>query len=198
MNPYLAVTLVMCGVIFLSLAATAYMAVYFTRRAKSDLEQALSPLAAAIDGEANVDDAEIEGRYNGKLAFGRMAHADGGPVRVFQTELIDGAGGGQWHYVAYPATGTTVFRPEGSPMLHDLAPLLRDDLAMDVGVRADWFQLDYSPSGGYVRLSVPMATRKDIPGVGAFRRQLEMLDQLSDRNRRLQERMILEGADAGE
>lgn len=198
MNPYLAITLVMCGVIFLSLAATAYMAVYFTRRAKVDLEQMLLPLAGVIDGEANVDDAVVEGRRNGKLAFGRMAHADGGPVRVFQTELIDAAGGERWLYVEYPAQGTTVLRPEGSPLREELLPLLQDNLATKLGVQEGWFQLDYSPTGGYVRLSVPMSTRRDIPGEDVFRRQLDVLDRLSDANRRLQERLASQGTDASE
>ncbi len=186
MNPYVAVTLVMCGVVFLALAATAYMAVYFTRRAKADLHGALAPLAAALDGEANIEEAEVTGRYGGKLAFGRMAHAEGGPVRVFQTEVIDGAGGEKWLYVAYPARGTTEFRPEGSPMLPRLQTLSRDDLAMTLGVSSEWFQLDYSPEGGYVRLTMPMSTRKDIPNEGDFRRQLALLDELSDENRVMQ------------
>lgn len=198
MNPYLAVSLVMCGVIVLSLAATAYMAVYFTRRARADLDLALTPLAGVVDGTTNVEDALVEGRFNRKLAFGRMAHAEGGPVRVFQTELIDAAGGEKWLFVAYPEKGTTEFRPRESPMFHDLPELQRKDLAAALGVEAEWFQLDYSPEGGYVRLSVPMATRKDIPGDDAFRRQLGVLDTLSTENRRLQERTTAKGSGAGE
>ncbi len=191
-NPYVAVTLVMCGVIFLALAATAYMAVYFTRKAKADLEQALTPLAAVLDGEADIEEAQVQGRYAGKLAFGRMAHAEGGPVRVFQTEVIDAAGGEKWLYVAYPARGTTEFRPEGSPMFQRLGPLGRADLAMSLGVSSEWFQLDYSPEGGYVRLTMPMSTRKDIPPENDFRRQLTVLDELSDQNRTIQEGLTSE------
>lgn len=190
MNPYVAVTLVMCGVIFVALAATAYMAVYFTRKAKADLQQALTPLATVLDGTANVEEAQVEGRYAGKLAFGRMAHAEGGPVRVFQVELIDAAGGEKWLYVAYPAKGTTEFRPDGSLMYDALEELHRGDLAAALAVGSDWFQLDYSPEGGYVRLSMPMSTRKDIPSGDDFRRQLAVLDKLSDENRTLQESTI--------
>ena len=193
MNPYLSFTLVMCGVVFLALAATAYMAVYFTRRAKADLEQALTPLAAVLDGEADIEEAQVEGRFAGKLAFGRMAHAEGGPVRVFQVELIDAAGGDAWLYVAWPGKGTTEFRPEGSAMFQMLEVLHRDGLATALGVASEWFQLDYSPEGGYVRLTMPMSTRKDIPVEDAFRRQLDVLDHLSDENRAMQERQI-EGA----
>ncbi len=192
MNPYVAVTLVMCGVIFLSLAATAYMAVYFTRKAKADLEQALAPLAGILDGKADIENAQVEGRYAGKLAFGRMAHAEGGPVRVFQTELIDAAGGDTWLYVSYPTRATTEFRPEGSPMFQELGALNRTELADDLGVTSDWFQLDYSPEGGYVRLTMPMSTRKDIPTGDVFRRQLALLDELSDENRAMQEDILAE------
>jgi hypothetical protein len=187
-NPYLAVTLVMCGVIFLALAATAYMAVYFTRKAKADLAAALAPLAASIEGEADIEEATIEGRYNGKLTLARMAHAEGGPVRVFQIDVIDSAGGEKWLFVAYPAKGTTEFRPEGSQMIAQLPTLQAPDLADRLGVHSDWYQLDYSPEGGHVRLTTPMSTRKDIPPVDIFARQLEVLDGLSDENRAMQER----------
>ncbi len=190
MNPYVAVTLVMCGMIFLALAATAYMAVYFTRKAKADLERALTPLAGIVDGKADVENAQVEGRFSGKLAFGRMAHAEGGPVRVFQTELIDAAGGEKWLYVAYPARGTTEFRPEGSPMFQTLGVLNRSDLATALAVKSEWFQLDYSPEGGYVRLTMPMSTRKDIPPADEFRGQLAVLNDLSDENRAMQEGTI--------
>lgn len=188
MNPYVAVALVMCGVIFLALAATAYMAVYFTRRAKADLELALTPLAEVLDGKADVEVATVEGRFNGKLALGRMAHAEGGPVRVFQTEVIDAAGGDKWLYVAYPQKGATEFRPEGAPVFQHLPTLQRSDLAAALAVRSEWFQLDYSPEGGYVRLTTPMVTRKDIPSETAFRQQLALLDGLSNENRAFQER----------
>jgi len=182
----------MCGVIFLALAATAYMAVYFTRKAKADLQQALTPLAEALGGEADVEEALVEGCYAGKLAFGRMARAEGGPVRVFQVELIDAAGGQKWLYVAYPEKGSTEFRPEGSPMYEKLGELHRGDLAMALAVRSDWFQLDYSPEGGYVRLTMPMSTRKDIPSGEDFGCQLAMLDKLSDENRVMQEGVMSE------
>lgn len=190
MNPYLQVALVMCGVIFIALAATAYMAVYFTRRDRADLEAAMTPLAALLDGETDLDEARVTGRYRGKLAFGRMAHAEGGPVRVFQTEVIDSAGGESWRYVAYPRNGTVEFRPTDSPMVDALPTLRRPDLATALGITADWFQLEYSAEGGYVRLSTPMSTRKDIPVAEVFRGQLDVLDALSDENRALQEREV--------
>ena len=187
MNPYLAVTLVMCGVIFIALAATAYMAVFFTRRAKADLLAALTPLASMLGSEPDLEQAEVTGRYRGKLAFGRMAHAEGGPVRVFQVELIDASGGEGWLLVQYPKKGTTEVRPPDSPVAAKIPDLHRPSLASDFAVHADWFQVDYSPEAGHVRLTTPMDTRKDIPNLENFQRQLELLDRISDRNRELQE-----------
>ncbi len=186
-NPYVAFALVMCGVVLIALVATAYMAVYFTRRAKADLTAALTPLAGLLEnGAANIEDAEVTGRYHQKLSFGRMANAEGGPVRVFQTEMIDACGGESWMQVAYPAKGTIDHRPEQSGVIPHLIQLNREDLPEVLGVSADWYQLEYSADGGYVRLTVPMATRKDIPTPANFNRQLEALDTLSDENRAVQ------------
>ena len=187
MNPYLAVTLVMCGVIFIALAATAYMAVFFTRRAKADLLAALTPLATLLGSEPDVEQAEVSGRYRGKLAFGRMANAEGGPVRVFQVEVIDAAGGDGWLYVQYPKKGAPEVRPPDSPVAAKIPDLHMPSLASDLAVHSDWFQLDYSPEAGHVRLTTPMDTRKDIPTLESFQRQLDILDRISNRNRELQE-----------
>lgn len=183
MNPYVTVTLVMCGVIFLALAATAYMAVYFTRRAKSDLDAALLPLAAVVEGEHDVEEARVTGRYRDKLAFGQVTNAEGSLVRVFQTELIDAAGGEKWFYVRYPRKDITEYRPENGEVFAHLTELARTDLAQSTGVETDWFQIDYSPEGGHIRFTVPMGTRKDIPSAENFAEQLALLDTLSDQNR---------------
>lgn len=177
----------MCAVIFIALFATAYMAMYFTRRAKADLEAALIPLAEVLGGTQSIEEAHATGRYEGKLAFGRMANAEGGPVRVFQTEVIDAAGGESWLYVRYPAKGVVEFRPENSPLQPHLPELAAADLPQVLGANTDWIQIEYSAEGGHVRLTVPMATRKDIPTAEIFRRQLAWLDHLSDHNRALQE-----------
>ena len=57
----------MCLVILIALFGTGYLAVYFTRRAKADLERLLVPLAASIDGESDIDEAEVKGRFNGTI-----------------------------------------------------------------------------------------------------------------------------------
>jgi hypothetical protein len=163
------------------------MAVYFTRRAKADLEAALTPLAAALDGELDLEGAQVTGRYNRKLAFGRMTNAEGGPVRVFQTDIIDAAGGESWLVVTYPRKGQTEIRPEASTIVPVLEELHRADLVQQLGISGDWMQLEYSPEGGYVRLTVPMSTRKDIPSVETFQRQLQVLDAISDQNRAIQQ-----------
>lgn len=187
MNPYLTVTLVMCGVIFIALAGTAYLAVYFTRRAKADLAAALSPLAEVLNGTSDPEEAVVTGRYNGKLAFGRVANAEGSLVRVFETEVIDSAGGEKWLFVRYPRKDVTEYRPEDGAMFSSLPALQRPNLAQSLGIATEWLQLDYSPEKGHVRLTVPMGSRKDIPTADAFIHQLNLLDSLSDENRAWQE-----------
>ena len=72
MNPYLATAIAMCAIVLISLAGTAYLAMVFNRKAKVDLQERLGPLAQAIDGAVDVEDAKVEGRYRGQIAIGRM------------------------------------------------------------------------------------------------------------------------------
>ena len=54
MNPYLSFSIAMCAVGFVALAGTAYLASYFNRRSKNDIELALRPLADFVDGDVDV------------------------------------------------------------------------------------------------------------------------------------------------
>jgi len=87
-NPYLATAIAMCVIVLLSLAGTAYLAAVFNRRAKSDMQARLDPLAAAIDGVVDVEEARVEGRFHGQIAIGRVANAPGGFGRLFHVELV--------------------------------------------------------------------------------------------------------------
>lgn len=183
----------MCAVIFISLALTAYLAVYFNRRAKADLQAALEPLAGRIDGTVDIENAQVTGRYDRKLVIGRMTHADGGPVRVFQIDVIDSAGGTAWVYVSLgPKKDGT--RRSGSfesvnADLESSLPLLgAPELPALLGADDEWFQVEYSPEGGYMRMTRPMGTRKDLPDADAFATQLDWLSRLADQNRAVQER----------
>jgi hypothetical protein len=82
MSPYVTFALAMCAIVFLALAGTAYMAVYFNRRAKADLQAALAPLADVIAGEIDLDEASVTGRYRGQIAQGLVATLPGGMGRV--------------------------------------------------------------------------------------------------------------------
>ncbi len=193
-NPYLSAGLAMCAVIFVSLALTAYLAVYFNRRAKSDLQAALHPLAERVDGTVDLDNAQVTGRYQRKLVIGRMAHADGGPVRVFQIDVIDSAGGIGWVFVSLApkkdGTGrTSNFESEKPELGFELPLLATPELPALLGARDEWFQLEYSPEAGHVRATRPMGTRKDLPDAEAFAAQLDWLSRLGDQNRALQERL---------
>lgn len=178
----------MCGVIVISLGLTAYLAVYFTRRAKVDLEAALTPLAAVIEGTLDLENAVVKGQFRNQLAFGRMTNAEGGPVRVFQVDLVDPAGGESWLFALIrPRTADGEWEqriePEGTDLLSRFPPLRGENRSPVLMSDVNWAQVAYSSEGGYVRITRPMQTRKDIPGVASFVAQLEYADELAALNR---------------
>jgi hypothetical protein len=189
-NPYLATAIAMCVIVLLSLAATAYLAIYFNRRAKEDLALRLEPLAQAIEGQTNLDDARVDGRFNGQIAIARLANAPGGFGRLFHVELVDSAGGQAWEWSSLPDKKhpTPVRSFEGDAVLRDwlgvdfdeAATVVRDDLHQRFGFA-------YDPAAGMVRLTREMRTRLDIPDVETFMRQLATLERMGEANRRAQD-----------
>ena len=191
MNPYLATTIAMCVIVLLSLAGTAYLAAVFNRRAKADLQTRLEPLAAAIDGVADVEEARVEGRFQGQIAIGRVANAPGGFGRLFHVELVDSAGGVPWEWSSLPdKKGSGLTRTfEGNPAVkerllswidfEEAATVVPDD-------RAQRFGFLYDPAAGMIRLTREMRTRLDIPDAEMFIRQLEALQRMGEANRHAQ------------
>jgi hypothetical protein len=183
----------MCSIIIIALIGTSYLAVYFTRRARADLERILVPLAEMIDGNVDLDEAEIKGHWQGNLVMGRMANAAAGTVRLFQIDMIDAAGGEGWNYVysrprkdrPEPEIEFISDRPEIRAELSSLeesrlAPLQPND--------RDWMQLEYNPEAGHIRLARPMKGRTEIPSPERFRDDLDYLVALCAENREFQER----------
>ena len=178
----------MCVIVLLSLAGTAYLAAMFNRRAKSDLQARLEPLAAAIDGAADVEEARVEGRFRGQIAIGRVANAPGGFGRLFHVELVDSAGGESWEWSSLPdKKGPGLTRTfEGDPGVkerllsridfEEMATVVPDD-------RAQRFGFLYDPAAGMIRLTREMRTRLDIPDAETFTRQLETLQRIGEANR---------------
>ena len=197
LNPYLAAGLAMCAVLLIALALTAYMAVYFNRRSKADLEAALRPLADLVDdGTLDLEAATVQGRFNRRLVIAKVTTAEGGPVRVFRTDIVDPAGGAKWLLVSLPPKKGQTDRTEefeaNDPALRARLELpVAADLAQVVEAGKDWFQLEYDPDGGYVRLTKPMDTRKDIPSVELFRSTLELLETVATRNRKVQQGAVM-------
>jgi len=189
MNPYLATAIAMCAIVVLSLAGTAYLAAVMNRRAKEDLLARLEPLAAVIDGAADIDEARVEGRYGGQIAIGRVANAPGGFGRLFHVELVDAAGGQGWEWSSLPEKkrpdpirtfeGDAVLRDRLGVDFEEVATVVPDD-------RAQRFGFLYDPEAGMVRLTREMRTRLDIPNAETFRAQLETLRLLGEANRRAQ------------
>jgi hypothetical protein len=190
-NPYLATTIAMCVIVLLSLAGTAYLAAVFNRRAKADLQTRLEPLAAAIDGVADVEEARVEGRFQGQIAIGRVANAPGGFGRLFHVELVDSAGGVPWEWSSLPdKKGSGLTRTfEGNPAVkerllswidfEEAATVVPDD-------RAQRFGFLYDPAAGMIRLTREMRTRLDIPDAEMFIRQIEALQRMGEANRHAQ------------
>jgi hypothetical protein len=190
-NPYLATAIAMCVIVLLSLAGTAYLAATFNRRAKSDLQARLEPLAAAIDGTTDVEEARVEGRFRGQIAIGRVANAPGGFGRLFHVELVDSAGGLPWEWSSLPDKKgpglTRTFEGDLGVKERLLAGIDFEDAATVVpDNRAQRFGFLYDPAAGMIRLTREMRTRLDIPDAETFIRQLETLQRIGEGNRHAQ------------
>ena len=191
MNPYLATAIAMCVIVLLSLAGTAYLAAALNRRAKSDLQARLEPLAAAIDGAADVEEARVEGRFRGQIAIGRVANAPGGFGRLFHVELVDSAGGLPWEWSSLPDKKgpglTRTFEGDLGVKERLLAGIDFEDAATVVpDNRAQRFGFLYDPAAGMIRLTREMRTRLDIPDAETFIRQIETLQRIGEVNRHAQ------------
>jgi hypothetical protein len=189
-NPYISVSIAMCVIVLLALAGTAYMAVFFNRRAKADLATALRPMAEVVNGSPNVEDAVVSGRFAGHLAEGRIAQLAGGMGRVFHTSVIDGAGGDKWTWTVSrskePGESDTLdFEGAAAELREKLRPAI-ESLARERTLAGAWLKVEYDPGPGYVRLTRPMRTRRDLPDAVAFRVYLERLVAIADENRAVQ------------
>ena len=180
----------MCVILILALAGTSYLAVYFNRKAKEDLEAALTPLAEVIEGEIDLDEATISGRYNSHLTSAKVATLPGGMGRVFLISLIDGAGGDPWQWTltrskeaGVPPTGSFDVEPMG---LSEVAGSELQTMIDDPSLAEAWFRLAYDPAAGHVQLTRPMRNRRDIPSVETFRRLLDSLYGIAGSNRAVQ------------
>ena len=189
MNPYLATAVAMCAIVLLSLAGTAYLAAVMNRRAKGDLRARLEPLAAVIEGTADVEEARVEGRYAGQIAIGRLANAQGGFGRLFHVELVDSVGGQKWEWSSLPdkKQPDPIRTFEGDAAMRERLGIdFEAEAAVVPDDRAQRFGFLYDPEAGMVRLSREMRSRLDIPDPETFRAQLETLHRIGEANRRAQ------------
>lgn len=190
MNPYLSFSIAMCAVVIIALAGTAYLAAYFNRRSKNDMEAALTPLAAVIDGEIEVEDGQVTGRYQGQLAEGKVSTMPGGMSRIFLISIVESAGGQPWSW-----TLTRSKEPGGPdesrferdiPGVTDRIEPLLIPMKDDPDLAGIWFRVEYTPESGTLKLTRPMRVRRDIPNADAFRRHLDALIGAAAENRAVQ------------
>lgn len=191
MNPYVQFAIAMCFVVFIALCATAYLAMMFTRRAKVDLQAALEPLARVIDGSVDLEEATVSGTYRGHLAFGRVTSGSDGPGRVFQTDVIDAAGGASWTWTTAgsksgEAEPSATLAPDRADVKRRIGPELRAGAAEVFDTRRAWGRIAYGPDGGHLRFERPMQTRRDIPDAENFQKQLDLLVRIGPVNREIQ------------
>jgi hypothetical protein len=185
LNPYLSFAIAMCAIVLLSLFATSYLPVRFNRAAKRDLEIALMPLARLLDGEVDLDEARVSGRYADHLAAGQVVRAPTRQGQAFRTELVDPAGGEGW------SISRTVAKQQRLDQ-HNVDPRILGAYAEHakklIGLENDEspFQLAYHPQAGTLALIQPMRSRRDIPTAEAFRERLDALVALGPVNRAVQ------------
>jgi hypothetical protein len=191
LNPYVSFSIAMCLVVGISIIFTAYLAVMFNRRAKADMLGTLTPLSELLDGTVDLEEAKATGRYRGHIAEGRAANAPDGPGKVFCTSIIDGAGGDKWSF--------TIRRPKGEaasleskfdgPSDEKGARIHRfvQDRVEPFMTVPGWLRFEYDPAPGHVRVSRQMVTRRDIPNVEGFQKQLDLLVEIAAFNRDVQQ-----------
>ena len=185
MSPYLWFALAMAAIVVLSLVVTGNLASTFNERAKSDLKAALEPLAGLIAGTVSVEDASVSGRYHGQITSGQMVSGPGGIGRLFQTTFVEPSGGTGWKAVVrrpkHPAEEwERTF--DGAVPIADQVTTLLDDLLPYPG----WFELDYNPDTGTLKLTRAMQSRRDLPTSERFLKYLDTLERAAAINREIQ------------
>lgn len=191
LNPYVLTALAMCAVVFVALVGTAYLAVFFNRRAKADLELALGPLATLIDGTVNLDEAEVSGSYDDYPAFGRMANASEGPGRVFQVDILDASGGAAWVYTSnqHASSGEppTIDYRGPSDLEELVTKVIGDHIDAILEPERERFRVEYLQDQGFLRFVRSIRSRREIPNATSLETQLKMMRSLAVVNRAFME-----------
>jgi len=193
MSPYLWFAIAMAAIAVVGLLVTGNLAATFNERAKADLKAALEPLSDQLGGTIDVETASINGRYHGQITTAQVVAGPGGMGRLFQTTLVEPAGGESWKaIVTRPRDESAEWqRTFEGPLEQLLAPSIHpllDGLLPFPG----WFEMKYEPEAGMLSLTRAMQSRRDIPTPERFALYLQTLESAASVNRSIQS-----GEDAG-
>lgn len=190
MSPYLSFGLAMCAVVLLSLFATAYLAMVFNKRAKRDTVIVMTPLAEMLEGELDLEESSVTGRFGGHIAEAKMANAPKGAGRLFQTQVVDAAGGTGWIWTSRERReqdAEVKFESSDPELETSLLPAMQEWLDI-VRPGALWAMVEYMPESGFLRLTRPIRGRKEIPTVDQLTTDLNALVEIVRVNRLIQSR----------
>jgi hypothetical protein len=189
MSPYLVFGIAMLGIVIIALVVTGNLAANFNERAKRDLNAALEPLAEMLDGSVDLERARVNGRHHGQLTTAQVVSGPGGLGRLFETTFVEPAGGEAWKAVVRrPKSETESWERtfEGPDPLSDSVQPAVFELLGDLLPFPGWFELNYDPVAGDLRLTRAMVSRRDIPTTDRFERYLETLERAAAVNRAAQ------------
>lgn len=200
MSSYAWFGLAMLAIVTFSLVVTGNLAAKLNERAKSDLGEALEPLAHLIYGSKDVEAARVQGRYHGQRVFAAVVSGPGGMGRLFQTKMIVPGLGHSWvAVVRRPRDGSTEWERtfEGPETVERLLAPSVHALLEDLLPFPGWFELSYDAGTSALRLTRTMHSRRDLPTAERFTRYLETLTSAAEENRTVQLAQIPIGSASG-
>ena len=189
MSTYLIFAIAMAGIVILALVITGNLAATFNERAKRDLRAALEPLAEQLGGSVDLEDAKVDGRYQGQITTGQVISGPGGMGRLFRTTHVEPTGGHAWKAVVRRPKDEAQEWERSFEMQEPPSEAVREDVFQRLDALLTfpgWFELTYDPEAGSLSLTRAMQSRRDIPTPERFALYLQTLEAAAATNRAVQ------------